>query len=121
MRKFTSWLKEVLEPQKSNFDDGKIEEIHTALSDQSVRTVWIHSLEEEIWQLNIKLDHLMESEEEREWKKLSMRRNAILFVMNKILEAKQLLESEREDQEHQNRRAERIADAATVPLDLRQG
>lgn len=104
---------------KSNFDDGKIEEIHSALADQTVRHYWVKSLEEEIWQMNIKLDHLMEAEQDQEWKKLSMRRNAILFVLNKILDAKNIIESEREDQEHQNRLAEKLAQAA-APLDLRQ-
>jgi len=120
MKPFTAWIKKVLEPSKSNFDDGKIEEVMAALADQTVRHVWMKSLEDEIWQLNIKLDRLMDDTADTEWRQLAMRRRAILFVLNKILEAKQLIESEREDLESQNRRAERIAQATAAPLDLRQ-
>lgn len=119
MRDFTTWLKERFRPSKSNFDDGVIEEINEALGDQTIRHYWIKSLEDEIWQLNVKIDRVMEAEQDTEWKKLSMRRNAIIFVMNKILDAKHLIESERADQERQNRTFEKYQGAA-APLDLRQ-
>lgn len=119
MRDFTAWLKERFRPSKSNFEDGAIDEIHQALADQTIRHYWIKSLEEEIWQLNIKIDRVMEVEQDVEWKKLSMRRNAILFVMNKILDAKNLIESEKADQERQNRTMEKYQGAAAA-LDLRQ-
>jgi len=115
----SAWIKERLRPSKSNFDDGAIDEINTALADQTIRHYWIKSLEDEIWQLNVKIDRVMEAEQENEWKKLSARRNAIIFVMNKILDARNLIESEKADQERQNRTMEKFQGAA-APLDLRQ-
>ncbi|HXC61207.1 MAG TPA: hypothetical protein VNV63_00910 [Nitrospiria bacterium] len=120
MRKFSAWIKKVLEPAKSNFEDGKIEEVMQALGDETIRYYWMKSLEEEIWTLNIKLDRMMDENADTEWRQTAMRRRAILFVLNKILEAKELIESEREDRENQNRKAERMASLTAVPLDLRQ-
>lgn len=97
-----------------------MDEINSALANETIRHYWIKSLEEEIWQLNVKIDRVMEAEQETEWKKLSMRRNAIIFVMNKILDAKHLIESELADQERQNRTFEKYQGAAAA-LDLRQG
>ena len=120
MKQFRAWIDGLLQPRKSNLEDGTIDDIHQALSDQTVRHYWIKSLEDELWQLNIKIDRVMEDDQETEWKKLSMRRNAIIFVMNKILDARNLIESEREEQERQNRVFESYRGTASgLPLDNR--
>jgi len=126
MKKFTDWIKTTLKPATSNIADGKIEEVLAALADQAIRQYWMKLMETELWTLNVKVDRLMDSESERawterEWQKLSMRRNAILYVLNLILDAKNDIESERDALEGQNRKAERITQInAAAALDVRQ-
>jgi hypothetical protein len=89
------WLESMIHPSKSNLADGTAETIMIALNEPGVRRRWVESLIEELWQLNIKIDRLMEQEAEKEWPKISQRRNAIVYCLQLILDSKSALDYER--------------------------
>jgi len=103
MRNFWKWINEALDPALTNLKDGAMDDVVKALENPSVRRRYVESLITEIWEDNIRLDRLMESEKDAEWKKISMRRNAIVFCLNQILAAQDQLESELGEQNRQNR------------------
>ena len=119
MRRFWKWIGEVLDPVDTNLREGALDDILKALENPSVRKRWIEDLLTEIWESNIRLDRLMEEEKDSEWKKISMRRNSIVFCLNQILTAKDTLESELAEQERQNRIFEQYQGAA-AQLDSRR-
>ena len=103
MRNFFKWINEALDPVDTNLKDGAMEDVLKALENPSVRRRYIESLITEIWEMNVRLDRLMEEEQDKEWKKISMRRNSIVFCLNQILTVQDQLESELAEQDRQNR------------------
>ncbi len=119
MRNFLKWINEALNPVDTNLKDGAIDDVVKALENPSVRRRYVESLITEIWEMNIRLDRLMEEEQDREWKKISMRRNAIVFCLNQVLTVQDQLESELAEQDRQNRILEKYQGAAAA-LDSRR-
>ncbi len=118
---FDKWLKGVLSPSEMQYREVSIEDIHAALKDQAVQTLWLREMILKIQQMNMEIDNLLsKGDKERIWETFAIERRTLLASLRMILDAKDMLESEREDQERQNRRAERMAQATATPLDLRQ-
>jgi len=119
MRNFWNWINEALDPATTNLKDGAMEDVLKALENPSVRRRYVESLVTEIWEMNIRLDRLMEAEKDAEWKKISMRRNSIVFCLNQVLSVQDELESELVEQNRQNRILETFKGAAAT-LDNRR-
>lgn len=116
---FSRWFGHIFDPQKTNLREGAFEDILAALDNPTVRRMYVEGLLNEIWESNIRLDRLMEKEQDTEWKKISIRRNAIVFCLNQVLTTKESLESELVEQERQDRLLATYQGAA-APLDNRR-
>lgn len=119
MKRFHKWIDSFLNPEQTNLRDGALEDIIQALDNPSIRRKWVQGLMTEIWESNIKLDRLMEAEKDDEWKKISMRRNSIVFCLNQILSTRDMLESELIEQDRQNKIFESYK-GVSAPLDNRR-
>lgn len=98
-----------------------MEDVHAALQDQAVQTLWLQDIVLRIQQMNLELDHLLgKPDKDRIWETFAIERRTLLRCVQMILDARDVLNSEREDQERQNQRRERINQAMAAPLDLRQ-
>lgn len=121
MRSFNRWLKEILHPNEMQYKDVSLDEIREALQNHTVQTLWLNDIISKIQQANIEVDNLLAKEDkQRIWETFAIERRTLIACLRMILDARDVIESEREEQESQNRRAERIAQATAAPLDLRQ-
>ena len=115
------WLNKILHPSETQYKEFSFEDVRAALQDQSVQTLWLNDIILKIQQMNMEIDNLLSKEDrERVWETFAIERRTLLRCVQMILDAKDRLESEREDLERQNQRRERIAQAMAAPLDLRQ-
>lgn len=119
MNRLRTWIESVLQPEETNLKEGALEDILKALESPAVRKLWIKQLMDELWQLNIGLDRLMEAEEEGKWRRITARRNSIVFCLNEILTARDLLDSELVEQERRDRLMEQFKGVA-APIDSRR-
>ena len=121
MISFAKWLSNLFQPAQMQYREVSLEDIHFALQDQAVRNLWLKEMILKIQQMNMEVDNLLAKEDkQRVWETFAIERRTLLVCLRMILDAKDILESEREDQERQNQRAQRIASAMAAPLDLRQ-
>jgi hypothetical protein len=121
MISFRKWLQDIFKPSEMQYREASLEDVHAALQDQAVRTLWLMEIVLKIQQMNMELDNLLaKPDKERIWETFAIERRTLLRCVQMILDARDVLNSEREDQELQNRRAERIAQSTAAPLDLRQ-
>lgn len=103
------------------YKDVSLDEIREALQNHTVQTLWLNDIISKIQQANIEVDNLLAKEDkQRIWETFAIERRTLIACLRMILDARDVIESEREEQESQNRRAERIAQATAAPLDLRQ-
>lgn len=120
-KNFNHWLKDILHPEKMQYQDVSMDDIRQALQNHAVQNLWLNEIILKIQQMNMEVDNLLSKEDkQRIWETFAIERRTLLACLRMILDAKDTLESEREALEHQNRKAERIVRATAVSLDLRQ-
>jgi hypothetical protein len=104
MNRLTKWIESLYAPEKTNFNqDVTLEEVMQALADPTVRKYWIQAIIEELRNINVRFDRMMDAKIAAKFEEDMYRRKGILFALNQILDSKHMIESEREDQERQNR------------------
>jgi hypothetical protein len=117
--KLTNWIKSYLKPEAMQFKELSLDDIMGALNDPWIRKYWINSMIEKVQVANMELDNLLTKEDRsRVWEAIAIERRTILRALTMILDARDILESEREAQESQNRTFEQYQGAA-APLDNR--
>jgi hypothetical protein len=121
MISFKKWLQKIFSPQEMQCRDISFDDVRAALSDSAVQALWLKEIVSKIQSMNMEIDNLLaKPDKDRIWETFAIERRTLLRCIEMILDAKMVLESEREALESQNRRAERIARATAAPLDLRQ-
>ena len=121
MISFKKWLRDVFHPEKMQYQEMALDDVRAALQDQTVQTLWLNEIILKIQQMNMEVDNLLAKEDrQRIWETFAIERRTLLRCVQMILDARDILNSEREDQERQNRRVEREALLTAAPLDLRQ-
>lgn len=122
MRNFKVWLGKILNPQEAQLkSDISLEQVMEALNDPTVRKIWIESVLVKVQAMNIELDNLLAKEDrQRVWETFAIERRTLLRSITMILDARDMLESERDAQDRQNRTFEAYkGTAASLPLDNR--
>lgn len=122
MRNFKVWLGKILNPQEAQLkSDISLEQVMEALNDPTVRKIWIESVLAKVQTMNIELDNLLAKEDrQRVWETFAIERRTLLRSITMILDARDMLESERDAQDRQNRTFEAYkGTAAALPLDNR--
>lgn len=92
-----------------------------ALNDPTVRKYWIESMIVKIRDANMELDNLLAKEDrQRSWETFAIERRTLLRTITMILDARDVLDSERDAQDRQNRIFTAYqGTAASLPLDDR--
>lgn len=122
MKSFKVWLLKILSPEESQLkSDISLEMVMEALNDPTVRKYWIESMISKIRDANMELDNLLAKEDrQRSWETFAIERRTLLRCITMILDARDMLDSERDAQERQNRTFTQYQGAAaTLPLDNR--
>lgn len=122
IKNFKVWLSKILKPEEAQFkSDISLEQVMEALNDPTIRKLWIQSMMDKVQAMNIELDNLLSNEDrQRTWETFAIERRTLLRSITMILDARDVLESERDAQERQNRTFEAYRGmAAALPLDNR--
>lgn len=122
MRTFKTWLSSILSSKNAQLkSDISLEQVMEALNDATVRKIWIQSILDKIQTMNMELDNLLAKEDrQRSWETFAIERRTLLRCITMILDARDMLESERDAQERQNRTFTQYQGAAaSLPLDNR--
>lgn len=122
MKSFRYWLLKVFDTKEAQFkNDISLEQVMEALNDPTVRQYWVQSMMDKIQAMNIEVDNLLAKEDrQRTWETFAIERRTLLRSLSMILDARDVLESERDAQERQNRTFVKYQGAAAdLPLDNR--
>lgn len=122
MRTFKEWLLKALDPKETQLQTQvSLEQLMEALNDPTVRQYWVQSMMDKIQAMNIEVDNLLAKEDrQRTWETFAIERRTLLRSLSMILDARDVLESERDAQERQNRTFVKYQGAAAdLPLDNR--
>lgn len=119
---FKRLLSKILNPKESQFNSEiSLEQVMEALNDPTVRKYWVESMIEKIRDANMELDNLLAKEDrQRSWETFAIERRTLLRCITMILDSRDMLDSERDAQERQNRYLTQYQGAAAaLPLDNR--
>lgn len=122
MKSFKFWLFKILNPTEAQLQtEVSLEQVMEALNDPTVRKYWIESMIVKIRDANMELDNLLAKEDrQRSWETFAIERRTLLRTITMILDARDVLDSERDAQDRQNRIFTAYqGTAASLPLDDR--
>ena len=110
MKKLWDWF---YEPKEMQFREGDLTDFQSALQNHEVQARWFDAMISRIREINIEIDKLLAKEDrQRVWETFAIERRTLLAVLRMILDARDTLNSERFEQDAQNRLFERYRGAA---------
>lgn len=99
-----SWLGKLFEPEQMQYKDYSLEEIQAALQNHEVQKRWLDSILTKIQQMNMEVDNLLAKEDKaRVWETFAIERRTLLACLRMITDAKDSIETDRFEQEAQNK------------------
>lgn len=115
--KLKAWIESLYKPEETNLQFSS-EDLLGMLNDAQVRRHWLNALVDELRAINVTADRVLdEGKSVEEFKSKSIRRRAIIFCLNQILDSKQSLDNEQfEDRKRDNLKI----DFQAAPLDERR-
>lgn len=117
------WIESLYAPEKTNFKDAGLDDLMTALANESVRKRWMDKMMDELRAINIGIDKNLEDGTLGGIEARAIRRRTIILILNQILESSTEIETDLYEQAHPHNNPKQSNGPSwfgrTVPLDER--